>query len=344
MHPISTAPAPGESAAVEVPPSFRWSDLASPERDWLQRRTEDVTTLSYRVACDLVRLGKILKEVRERLPSGQFVQWLIAETPFSTSHAYRLLSVAEAFGGYISQIEKIEPSALYLLSQPNVPAQVRVHAARLASDGTCVTRSLASEIIAANKSQPDLSREEVNEHSANMRDIRDAEAKDREEAKKEASKEDESPQKRAERHQEIGEQLELLMKECTVLHISRLEDEDYEEDIYTISCLRSDLSPGEKDDRPRHVVRRTLSGAIKSARGFEDEKWCPACKAWHPAGQFGVVRTNADGRNRYCKSCERARVKVAKKKARKKRAKMKKAGQLPANSADAKTSDAHQVA
>jgi hypothetical protein len=63
------------------------------------------------------------------------------------------------------------------------------------------------------------------------------------------------------------------------------------------------------------AVRRAPEDAIAAAAGVEELRLCAGpCKVHKPVGEFGCIVTAADGRNRYCKACERVRVSAAKKK------------------------------
>jgi hypothetical protein len=87
------------------------------EREWLERRTEDVVGLCYRQACDTVRIGTILNDVRKRVGHGKFLRWVEDKLPFSNPTANRYRLVARAFAAYQTcQFDKFDLSALYVLS------------------------------------------------------------------------------------------------------------------------------------------------------------------------------------------------------------------------------------
>lgn len=273
---------------------FRWSDVTAADREWLRRRTEDVVTYAYRTACDLVRLGQVLAEVRARVPRGTYVAWLADQTPFSTAHAYRLLAVADAFGAYLSQIEKIEPCALYLLAQVSTPPAARELAVQAAGDGRRVTRALALEMLAAARPEPEPTAAEVRAHERRAAGLKL-------EAKAQPAAGEGSPAW-------LWTVFEELVANSRLVHVAKVDDPD-DDVLYTVTCHR-------ELDTPVVAVRRSLGDAVAAAAGREPVKVCPGCGADKAVGEFGFDATNADGRNRYCKVCERNRRSENRKKAR----------------------------
>ncbi len=304
MPPPLRLSAPG--SAPDAAP-FRWGDVAAPDRDWLRRRTEDVGTFSYRIGCDYVRLGVILGEVRGRLRHGTYLAWLAAETPFTPAHAKRLRAVGHAFGEYVAQMAQIEPfapSALYLLAQPQVPAQVREYAVELAAEGKPVTRADAQEMIAATRARVFASKAEaaaaIKAHDATMREVRQAEG---------ATRADHNAAVRldAARLAKLAAALLALVRDCTLVHITTVDDTEGDDPQYSVTVHR-------EHDVPRCAVRADLTEALESAGGWEREKRCPGCRAVKKLSAFAYDRTTADGHVGRCRMCEGGRVSASKKK------------------------------
>ena len=128
---------------------FTWNDVKPEHRSWLQDVTHQIQGRVHAIGSEIVRVGVLLRQVRDKLPRGQFIAWVEEHFAFSVSHAYRLLHVGDAFMSHASQIEKFEPSALYVLADPRVPASAREFAVEQASDGRRVTRRDAIEILDA---------------------------------------------------------------------------------------------------------------------------------------------------------------------------------------------------
>jgi len=267
--------------------AFAWGDVPTAERDWLRARTEDAAGLCHRVAADTVRLGALLIEVKKRLPHGTFLKWLAALTAFSRQHATRLMRVGRAFGERVPDVDDFEPSALYLLADPRVPPAAREYALELSKECR-ITRAVAREVIDAQRiREPEPTAKEV-------RALAPVEAR--------------PVDLGAERARRVGAAvLAALEAGWTVLHLAAVtDDEPGEPPVY--SALLMDGA------RRGSSVRRTPEDAVSAAAGVEEMRPCAGpCKAQKPVGEFGCIATASDGRSRYCKACERVRVKGAKK-------------------------------
>lgn len=276
-------PARAESA-------FAWGDVPTAERDWLRARTEDAAGLCHRVAADTVRLGALLIEVKKRLPHGTFLKWLAALTAFSRQHATRLMRVGRAFGERVPDVDDFEPSALYLLADPRVPPAARDYALELSKECR-ITRAVAREVI-------DAQRAREPEPEPTAKEMRAA-------LKEEARPVDLG----AERARRVGAAvLAALDAGWTVLHLAAVTDDEPDEPPVYSALLMGGARRGS-------AVRRTPEDAIAAAAGVEELRLCAGpCKSLKPVGEFGCIATASDGRNRYCKACERVRVKGAKKK------------------------------
>jgi hypothetical protein len=85
-------------------------------------------------------MGNKLIEVKERLPGAKFDQWLKHE--WSRRTAFNFIAVSKEFGSANFALDKIAPSALYLLASPSTPIAVREDAMSLAESGEKVTHSI----------------------------------------------------------------------------------------------------------------------------------------------------------------------------------------------------------
>ncbi len=285
--------------------AFDYSAMSQEQCNWFQRTRDDVRSLAYRTACDMIRIGQLLAAARDRVDRRTFTAWILAELPWSRSHAYRLIQVGETFGALVDpkSEERIEPTALYLLARPEVPPQARAYAIELAADRN-VTAADAREILAAHRSVPDLTREEVKAHDANMKSIRDEEGSaDRRTAKAEATD--------TGRVTASWESLTKLVAESSVVHIVTIGEEggdsDEDEPLYSVTVYAD-------DDRPRNFIRRSLADAIQAAAGKEREKVCAGCETSKPLSMFSNNKALSDGRTRRCKHCERNRLSAFKRK------------------------------
>lgn len=285
-------------------PVFSYQAIPGTHREWFRSAASQVRSLAYRTSCDMIRVGQLLASARGRVKRRTFAAWIAAELPWSRSHAYRLIAVGEVFGPLVDprSEERIEPTALYLLARPEVPPEARLYAVELAGDRH-VTAADARDILAAHRAIPDLGKQEVKAHEGRMKPIRDGERK----ADKDAAKG--SPVSH-ERIVAAWHQFAELAATATVVHVSAIREEgDEDEPLYSVTVYR-------EDDRPRNHVRRSLDDAIGAAIGREEEKVCVKCKDAKPVSMFSDNKDLPGGRNRYCKACERKRLKAFKTKKR----------------------------
>lgn len=290
-----------------------------PDRDWLRRTAEHVRSLAYRTACDLVRIGQALAEVRGRLPYGAFVKWVEDELPWGKTQAYRLMAVAARFGGHISHggTTAIEPTALYLLADPRVPDKARKHAVMLAEDGHPVTAAVARQLL--------------DEYRRGTPEPSPKEARAYEQAREDRENDDYAPPDDSgelARKAAAWDALVMLFSGCEAVHLTRIEesggDDDGGDPLVSVTAYRADPDAGGR--RARNTVRRRLADAIEAAAGREPIRWCGRCKRTHPVSEFGDDSRQPDGLNRYCKASERKRLGALKKKKRAERKKAKGAG------------------
>lgn len=313
----SLAPVATEGVVVSSG-AFKWSDVPQEHRDWLRKRTQDVESFAYRIACDIVRIGQVLAEVRQRVGWGLYSSWLATNTPFGRSQAYRMISAAAAFGVYLSQIETIEPSALYVLAQDKTPQAAREHAVQLASEGKRVTRAAALEIVDAYKPVT-VTEKEAEEYGRARKkldlipvekiknDIIVVEDVDQDAATALQERQDDSRRARA------GRAIEELVRRARLIRIEKLDDVD-DVDLYSVTCHFP-------DDGPRNVVDRRLDRALVTVCGTIETKYCRGCDEQRPIELFGANKKMTDMLMARCKICEKSRKREMRVSERAKRAK-----------------------
>lgn len=273
---------------------FDYSSLALPERARLRSHGEAVRSLQRQAAASSVKIGGILAEVRETLGHGRFTAWIGTEFCWSRSTAYRFIAVWEAFGGvHSSHVGTFEPSALYELSQPNVPQSAREYAVELAADGRRVTLAEAREILDAYKP--------VAVESKDLPKLAPIRPADRSGAV--------PPPPPVPADNPAWSALLGLVAGRATLHLSVTEGDEYDNDGQVIAGT---YYPGGDGDRPRYAVRRSVEEVLLELAGREAEKACLRCKLTLPASAFCRDAGRADGRLIYCKTCERSRSRSAK--------------------------------
>lgn len=132
---------------------FDYGQLDTETRIVVQQRTNEIKGLMKRTAQDIIEIGEKLIDVKDRLPHGQFGDWLLGEFDWSQQHARRFMSVAQAFDAQSEQIERFAPSALYLLASPSTPDDVRAEALVRAGEGERITHQAAKAMVSEAKAE-----------------------------------------------------------------------------------------------------------------------------------------------------------------------------------------------
>lgn len=103
----------------------------------------------------ILAIGKELTEVKQRLPHGQFGDWLSQEFSMSDRMARHLMQVYEVYGTKSETVSVLSDSALILLAGPSVPEAARQQAAEEAqATGKSPTKRCTQEIIDQHKAAP----------------------------------------------------------------------------------------------------------------------------------------------------------------------------------------------
>jgi len=111
-------------------------------------------SLRYKkTAENIIKIGDNLLEVRDVLPHGQFLPWIISEFGMSDQSARNYIHVAERFGGKIKNFLNLSSSVLYSLAAPTTPQSAVDQALELAEEGKKVTHAMAKKLIEAEKAR-----------------------------------------------------------------------------------------------------------------------------------------------------------------------------------------------
>jgi hypothetical protein len=102
---------------------------------FLDERAAWIHQIARQTAVGIVEIGRILTEVRERLPDGEFLKWIDREFAWSEWTVRRFINVHEQFKSSNLHDLQIDVSALYLIAAPKTPEPVRQEAIRQASLG-----------------------------------------------------------------------------------------------------------------------------------------------------------------------------------------------------------------
>lgn len=140
---------------IQILNNFDYSILQSDQRSIVRQRTEEIKERLKRSAQDIWEIGQKLFEVRSQLAYGNFDNWLKAEFGWSRRTAYNFIKVYEAFPerATVAQVS-IAASALYQLSSPSTPHEVRNELIQRAKEGEKITRQDIR--LALQEKKPDL--------------------------------------------------------------------------------------------------------------------------------------------------------------------------------------------
>jgi hypothetical protein len=141
-----------------MPATFNYSILDLETETFVRETTDQLKDLMGRVRDDVITIGKKLKEVKEKLPHGQFGGWLEREFAWSQDKAEKLMRVADTFGEIPQFAElDIDDSALYVLAARSTPVEARQEVLERAQNGEHISHKKTKEAIkwhAPEKKQP----------------------------------------------------------------------------------------------------------------------------------------------------------------------------------------------
>lgn len=273
---------------------FDYRTVAPADRDWLRDVTDCIRRSARKIAADMILIGMQIRAVRDRLPRGAWMAWVEAEFAWSHQTAVRFVQVADAFAG-VQQIDKFDPSGLYVLSMPSTPQAAREHALSLARDGRRITHAVARGILLAHRPEPAPGR-------GDTRRLAPLNARDRQRT----AAADPAPA------DPVRAAVEDLLRDGSALHLSVVDDADTGDRLITGTYYPLD------DARPvGHAVSDEPAEVLLILAGREPVKPCGSCREGKPLySAFSRDSNRPDGRVQYCKACERARIRAHKEKKR----------------------------
>jgi hypothetical protein len=118
--------------------------------EFLTNRAERIRALGRRVVADIVEIGRMLSECKERCGHGRWLPWLEAEFGWSADTAERFIRLNK-LAGQIPQIAEydIPVSGLYALAAPSTPEAARAEVLGRAQAGEALRHEQVKAIIAA---------------------------------------------------------------------------------------------------------------------------------------------------------------------------------------------------
>lgn len=133
-----------------------YDDLDEDDRAAVIDRTAAIKGRKRATEDGMMAIGKMLSEVKERLPYGQFGRWLDQEFAWSQDTANRLMRVYAVFGSAKNtRVAESAPSVLAMLSAPSIPEEAREEfRERVKISPQPVGMKEAKEIVAKHKPAP----------------------------------------------------------------------------------------------------------------------------------------------------------------------------------------------
>ncbi len=107
----------------------------------LKSSAERIKVRLQRTAEDIVEIGKELMIAKEKCGHGNFENWLSAEFEMSQTSATRFINVAKMFADKLATVQDLNAKALYLLSAPSTPEEVRTEVLQRVENGEKVTNA-----------------------------------------------------------------------------------------------------------------------------------------------------------------------------------------------------------
>lgn len=260
--------------------SFTYADLAPVDADWLREVALSLRIRLRSTVREMVQAGSLLQKAHRRL-GRQWRPWLASQAQIAPRSAFRLISVARVFEKVPPEVlEKCTPTALYTLAEPGVPQSLREYVIEQAGDGEIITAAVVQEWLAAYRDNP----------KAPLKL-----------AQKDAPVEVNPDEVHAAENWLL---LDKLLGKHGSVHLSASCDTDPQiDDRWIIGVYIN-----EKGER-RTATHNNLERVILSLCGIVRERTCPKCGETKSLDEFSKRKDRADGRNRYCLSCERNRVK-----------------------------------
>ena len=129
-------------------PRFKYSDVAVSDQKECENALEQIFSYQRRMASDVVAIGCLLLDVKEKLEHGQFTAWIKHYFGWSQQTASNMMRAGEMFGKLPNFGDlTIDTSAVYLLASMTCPDDLREEILTRASKGERITHATVREAI-----------------------------------------------------------------------------------------------------------------------------------------------------------------------------------------------------
>lgn len=273
------------TAAVSDCATFDASALSRDNRRWAADAAVKIRKRLRLVVKDLLEAAKLIRVGHKRL-GKLWREWLQYSVGVSVQTGYRLYRLGEAFAGVApQQLANFTPTALYELSAPNVPQSLREYAVQQATSGEKLTAAAVRVLLAGYRDAAQPSRAEV----AAVMKCREPEPR--------AEPVNADDVQAADNWRLLCDMLESGQ----TIHFTPVTDED-------TPTVYSGMAWG-TGPRRAHTAE-TVEGVLLALADVDRKKKCGRCNYPKRLDLFSRLGSSPDGRNRYCKKCERERVRL----------------------------------
>src|SRR3954454_15460067 len=112
---------PSPAAPADIIPPFDYDSLPDDVRLEARGAAGRIKGL---VRGAMIEVGAALKDIRDRLPHGQFGKWLFAEFALTERTARNYMAAAELVSKS-ETVSVLQPKTLYLLASPSTPEPIK---------------------------------------------------------------------------------------------------------------------------------------------------------------------------------------------------------------------------
>jgi len=138
-----------ETTTMQVAMAFDYGQIDEGIRDEVKAAARSIHQLSAGVMTGIVAIGKRLIEVKNMIPHGQFVDWIVGEFQIEPRMAQNYMNVAREYGDPQKRniISLFSPTVAYLLAAPSTPEVARAEVEQAALNGQKVTVELTKKAV-----------------------------------------------------------------------------------------------------------------------------------------------------------------------------------------------------
>jgi DNA-binding XRE family transcriptional regulator len=137
--------------------TFDYGELSGEDWKFVQNARDEIRRLGKQTIESICEIGRLLTEVKQRLPHGQWLPWLAAEFAWSETTARRFMDSYELFKSAkledLPRLLELPPSAVAELAARSTPEAARREVLHYAADGRTSTTSEVKETIHRHKVQ-----------------------------------------------------------------------------------------------------------------------------------------------------------------------------------------------